>query len=550
MRSLSYIFTLLFLFAVVPPNGWAAEGPAKKGAKKPAAEKKVKSEKKETKEKKESAKETKPEEKAKEEKSAEAKPAVKSEEKPAESKPTAKDESPKPETHTVKADMLKIDLELEGVFVAQKMTPVELRPESWSSFKVVEAIEHGAEVEKGDVLVEFETDKIDDAITDQETAQELAELSLKQAELGLKLLEKTTPIDLKMAERQKRMNAEDLKRFLEIDIDLTKRSAANSLKSSEQTLEYQLEELKQLEKMYKADDLTEETEEIILKRQRNAVERAKFYLELAKNRYDEIMNVYLPRDKESMQVMADIYELTIDRSKATLPIDLEREKIAFEKLKVEQKRDREKFAKLKEDRELMSITAPASGIVYYGKCVRGKWSGASSIADKLRPGATASAGTLMTIVSPRPLQVRATVPEKDLHWVKKGMRGTVKPTAIPDERAAATISEVDRIMGVDNAYSATFRVSLNDEMDAIMPGMKCKVEVVPYLKKRTLVIPTKAMHADELDDTRHYVQLIKDDGRQAKQAITIGKKKGEIVEILDGLAKGDEILAEYPEDED
>ena len=400
MRSLSYIFTLLFLFAVVPPNGWAAEGPAKKGAKKPAAEKKVKSEKKETKEKKESAKETKPEEKAKEEKSAEAKPAVKSEEKPAESKPTAKDESPKPETHTVKADMLKIDLELEGVFVAQKMTPVELRPESWSSFKVVEAIEHGAEVEKGDVLVEFETDKIDDAITDQETAQELAELSLKQAELGLKLLEKTTPIDLKMAERQKRMNAEDLKRFLEIDIDLTKRSAANSLKSSEQTLEYQLEELKQLEKMYKADDLTEETEEIILKRQRNAVERAKFYLELAKNRYDEIMNVYLPRDKESMQVMADIYELTIDRSKATLPIDLEREKIAFEKLKVEQKRDREKFAKLKEDRELMSITAPASGIVYYGKCVRGKWSGASSIADKLRPGATASAGTLMTIVSP------------------------------------------------------------------------------------------------------------------------------------------------------
>ena len=105
-------------------------------------------------------------------------------------------------------------------------------------------------------------------------------------------------------------------------------------------------------------------------------------------------------------------------------------------------------------------------------------------------------------------------------------------------------------MGVDNAYSATFRVSLNDEMDAIMPGMKCKVEVVPYLKKRTLVIPTKAMHADELDDTRHYVQLIKDDGRQAKQAITIGKKKGEIVEILDGLAKGDEILAEYPEDED
>ena len=551
MRLCSYIFAFLLIFAIASPCTWSAEEPAKKDSKKPVAQKKVEPKNKQAKKKAEPAKEAKPKKKAQSKSSEEAKADAKpAETKPAEAKPEAKPDSSGPETYTVKADMLKIDLELEGVFVAQSMTPVDLRPESWSSFKVVDAVEHGTEVEKGDVLIEFETDKIDDAIADQETAQDLAELSLKQAELGLKLLEKTTPIDLKMAERQRRMNAEDLKRFLEIDLDLTKRSAANSLKSSEQTLEYQLEELNQLEKMYKADDLTEETEEIILKRQRNAVERAEFYLELAKNRYDEIMKVYLPRDKESMQVMADVYDLTIDRTKASLPIDLEREKISFEKLKVEQKRDLEKFAKLKKDRELMTITAPTSGIVYYGKCVRGKWSSGTSVADKLRPGASASTGTLMTIVKPRPMQVRATVPEKELHWIKKGMRGIVKPTAIPDGRASATISEIDGIPGVDSAFAARFRVSINEEMAAIMPGMKCKVKVVPYLKKRTLVIPTKAMKTDELDDTRHYVQLVNDDGRQVKQAVTIGKKKDEIVEILDGLAKGDKILAEYPKDKD
>lgn len=549
MRHLSYIVALLFLFSIAAPNVWADDS-AKKIDKKPVAEKKAKPAKKKVEKKEEPAKEAKAEEKKEAEKPAETKVAEKPETKPAESKPDSKPEDSKPDTYTVKADTLKIDLDLEGVFVAQTMTAVEIQPESWSSFKVVRAVEHGEEVEKGDVLIEFETDKIDEAIADQEAAQELAELSLKQAELGLKLLEATTPIDLKMVERQKRMMAEDLERFLKIDIALSKKSAQYSLKSSEQTLEYQLEELKQLEKMYKADDLTEETEEIILKRQRNAVERAKFYLELAKNRFDEMMNVYLPRDKESMQVSAELYELSMNRLKATLPIDLEREKIGLEKLKVQQKRDRDKFADLKKDRKLMTITAPASGIVFYGKCVRGKWSGASSIADKLRPGATASTGTLMTIVSPRPLQIRATVEEKDLHWVKKGMRGTVKPTAIPDGRATATISEIDRIQGVDGKYAAVFRVALNEEMDAIMPGMNCKVKVVPYLKKRTLVIPTKAMQTDELDDTRHYVQLVNDDGRQVKQAITIGKKKGEIVEILDGLAKGDKILAEYPKDKD
>ncbi len=547
MRRLSYFVIAMLVLVIAAPSVWAAEEPAKETPKKPAAEKK--SEPKAA-EKTEPAKKKESEKKAEPAKPAEAKPEAKAEKKPAEAKPAPKSEPPKPATYTVKADMLKIDLELDGTFVAQKMTEVELRPESWSTFKVVKAVEHGQQVEKGDVLVEFETDKIDEAIADQETSQELAELSLKQAELGLKLLEATTPIDLKMADRQKRMLAEDLKRFLEIDIELTKKSAQSSLESSEQTLEYQLEELNQLEKMYKADDLTEETEEIILKRQRNAVKRARFYLELAKNRFDETMNVYLPRDKESMQVSAEIYDLSMDRTKATLPILLEQERIGLEKLKVQQQRDREKFAKLKEDRKLMTLVAPASGIVYYGKCVRGKWSGASTVAEKLKPKGSVSAGALMTIVSPRPLEIHANVSEKDLHWVKKGMRATIKPTALPNSRASASILEVDQIPGLDGKYTAIFRVGLSDEMDMIVAGMNCKVALVPYLKKRTLVIPTKAMKTDEMDDTRHYVQLVGDDGRQIKQAVTIGEKKDELVEILDGLAKGDKIVAEYPKDKD
>ncbi len=550
MRQLSYFLAAWLLFSLAP-SVWSAEEPAKEDAKKPAAAKKAEPAKKaEAKEKAEAPKEEEAKEEAEPVKPEETQPAAKPEAKPAESKPEAKPEPSAPATYTVKADMLKIDLELDGVFVAQTMTEVNLRPESWASFKVVKAVEHGEQVEKGDVLVEFETDKIDEAIADQELVQELAELSLKQAELGLKLLETTTPIELKMIERQKKMTAEDLERFLKIDVELTKKSAQNNLKSSEQSLEYQLEELEQLEKMYKADDLTEETEEIILKRQRNAVERAKFYLEMAKNNYDETVNVYLPRDKESMQVSADVYQLNMERMKATLPMDLEREKIGLQKLRVQQKRDLESFSKVKKDRKLMTITAPASGIVYYGKCVRGKWGGASSVAEKLQPDSLAAPGVLMTIVSPRPVELLAAVPESDLHWVKKGMKATVKPVALPDARTTATVAEIDAILGLDNNYSATFRVALGDDMDAIMPGMKCKIALVPYLKKRTLVIPVKAMKADPLDETVHYVQLVGDGGKPARQAVTIGKKKGDVVEILDGLAKGDKILAEYPNDKD
>lgn len=547
MRYVSYFVACWALLAIAVSGAWAADEPAKNKADAAAVEKKVEPEKKA-----EPAKKAEPEKKAEEAKPAE-KPAEKLAEKPAKTEVKAAEAQPaeaKPQLHTVKAEMFKIDLILDGTFVAQTMTPVELKPDSWATFKVLKAVEHGTQVRKGEVLVEFESDKIQEAIADQETARQLAALSLEQAEIGLKLLEATTPIDLAMAERQKKIVQEDLARFLKIDLELSKKSAQYNLRFAEETLENQLEELKQLEKMYKADDLTEETEEIILKRQRNAVDRAKFYLELAKNRFDETTNVFLPREIETIKVSAEVLKLALDRVKSTLPLDLEREKINLQKLKVEQKRDAERFAKLKGDLKLMKLTAPADGIVYYGKCVRGKWTGASAIADKFEPGASASPGVLMTIVNPRPVAIRASVNQKDLQWIKTGLAGTVTPVVAPDARAAASVTRVETIPGVDGGFAAELRVTLSDEMSAIMPGMDCKVRLIPYLKKRTLTIPAKAMKTDELDDTRHYVQLVQDGGRTVKQQVTIGKKSGEKVEILDGLAAGDKILAEYPKDKD
>ncbi|MDD4267216.1 MAG: HlyD family efflux transporter periplasmic adaptor subunit [Pirellulaceae bacterium] len=538
MRHVSYFVACWALLAIAASGAWGADEPAKDKVDAAAAEKKTEPEKKA-----EAEKKAEPEKKAEE-----AKPAEKPAEVPA--KTETKPAEAKPKLDTVKAEMFKIDLVLDGTFVAQTMTPVELKPESWTTFKVVKAVAHGTQVRKGEVLVEFESDKLEEAIADQETARQLAALSLQQAEIGLKLLEATTPIDLAMAERQKKIVQEDLARFLKIDLELSQKSAQYSLKSAEETLENQLEELKQLEKMYKADDLTEETEEIILKRQRNAVDRARFYLELAKNRFDETTNVLLPRETETVKVSAELLKLALERVKSTVPLDLEREKINLQKLKIEQKRDAERFAKLKKDLRLMKLTAPADGIVYYGKCVRGKWTGGSAIADKLEPGASASVGVLMTIVNPRPVAIRASVNQKDLQWLKAGLAGTVTPTVAPDARAAASVTRVESIPGVDGGFAAELRVTLSDEMSAIMPGMDCKVKLVPYLKKRTLTIPAKAMKVDELDDTRHYVQLVQDGGRTVRQAVTVGKKSGEKVEILDGLAAGDKILAEYPKDKD
>ena len=190
-------------------------------------------------------------------------------------------------TYKVKQAPFKIEVDLSGIFEADHMWPVALRPESYSSFSVIKAVPPGKRVQKGETLVWLDMKEIDQQIQDLQHTLRLNELSQQSAKAVLDLLKTTVPLDLESAIRAKRIADEDLNYFLQTNRAFEQESAEFSLKSSKQSLEYAQEELKQLEEMYNADDLTEETEEIVLKRARNDVERARFYLKSTELRTQE-----------------------------------------------------------------------------------------------------------------------------------------------------------------------------------------------------------------------------------------------------------------------
>ncbi|MFG0334951.1 MAG: hypothetical protein ACF8TS_16465, partial [Maioricimonas sp. JB049] len=171
-----------------------------------------------------------------------------------------------PETHVVESGPFRVTVELDGVFESQSMHEVILRPEVWSGLVALKAVEQGTRVEEGEQVLWLDTDKIENEIRDLEFQIEQGQLSFEQKEVELATLRKSVPLDIEAAERARRVAVDDLNYFLEIDEGLRRRSAEESLLSAKYSLEYAQEELDQLEKMYRADDLTEETEEIILRR--------------------------------------------------------------------------------------------------------------------------------------------------------------------------------------------------------------------------------------------------------------------------------------------
>ncbi|MFZ1932288.1 MAG: hypothetical protein WCB27_12905 [Thermoguttaceae bacterium] len=450
-----------------------------------------------------------------------------------------------PATQKVKKGLIKITVELDGVLEAENAREIAVRPDEWSSLTVLHAAPHGAYVRKGDVVLELDPEKLDRAITDLRKDMEINAISLRQAEEQLKGLEKTTPIDFEAGERAARLVQEDHDYYFDVDRPFTVKSTDFNLKSMKEYLEYEEEELRQLEKMYKADDITEETEAIVLKRGRDSVDRAKFSLESAQLTHDHSIKYGIPRRDAEVRESTKRRLLDWERSKVQIPMELNRARLELDKQRLQRSQVEERMKHLLADREQMTIKAPIEGIVYYGKITRGKTTDASSMAESLRPRGGISANqVVMTVVQPRPMCIRTTINEGDLHDMRPNLKGIATPPAYPDLRLPVTLDTTADIPTSPGSYEAKLNVELKGGTKLLMPGMTCKVKFTPYLKKDALTVPPSAVVTDELDDQKQTVEVLEKDGTTKTRPVTVGRKTDKQVEILSGLSEGDEVVTE------
>ena len=81
----------------------------------------------------------------------------------------------------VETGRVVIEVTLKGTIEAEQTTEISIDAKSWSSpLTVKSAVAHGTEVKAGDLLLELDTTKIDQALSDLQLERELAEITLKQ----------------------------------------------------------------------------------------------------------------------------------------------------------------------------------------------------------------------------------------------------------------------------------------------------------------------------------------------------------------------------------
>ncbi len=493
------------------------EAPAKKAAapakKKAAAEKKS-----------EPAKDDAP---AKADKPAAKKPSV-----PAEKK---EDSKPEPKLHKVATKDMVIELDLSGVVEAENATPIALRPKAWGDLSVVSAVEHGTKVEKGEIILQLETEKIEKAIRDQKAAMPIAELTLKATERELEVSEKTTPMSLEDSRRSKMEAEADLAYFEDVTLPMRKRDEKEDLKYYESSVAYAEEELKQLKKMYENDDVTEETEEIILERAQNSVDRSRWMLEQARTRMERSLNTSIPREHDSMKRSMEKRQITWRTGEQSMREGLEKKRLETAQARRAHEKSVEKLEEMEKDLKILTVRAPHDGVVYYGAAQRGRWTTASSVERKLIPGGKLMPHeVVMTVVDPGKVRLRVAVAEDKLKDLKKGQKGEAKLKWNDEVKLNATVHSVSYIPQSNNTFDSVISLAKGKQTAAIYPGMNATAKIKVYEKKDAVVVPKAAI---KTEDEKKFVTL--KGGKKIE--VKTGRSDKDSTEILSGLKKDDEI---------
>ena len=460
---------------------------------------------------------------------------------------TEKPKATPPATVKVEKAPFQVAVQLKGSVQCEALLEVAVQLKAWSGPLVVQfAVEHGAHVKSGDLLATFESEKLDQLIRDARQERALAELGIRQLELDIPLLEKQAALDLSAATRSNGQAEDDLKRFLATDLPQAKRSMDFELKMANFFVDYAKEDLKQLEKMYKDKDLTEETEQLILKRYRFMLEMEAFQLQRSKIQVEQMLKVHLPRQERDAREAVEKAALALAKARDQQPLQLKQKQLALAKLVFEEAKATTKLADLEKDRAALTVRAPAEGTVYHGRLFRGQWVVPAGPQDNslLRGSSVAPGHVFLTLALPGKRFLRADADEKELPGLAPGLEGTLAPTTAPLQRVAVKVTRVALV-----PLGGKFAVDVEPDAkiaDALVPGTTGSLRFVTYRKPGALSVPASAVFEDVGADS-HYVY--RPGKTPEKRVVRIGHRSGGRVEIVSGLAERDEILAAKPKSE-
>lgn len=180
-------------------------------------------------------------------------------------------------------------------------------------------------------------------------------------------------------------------------------------------------------------------------------------------------------------------------------------------------------------RDSATVTAPVAGTVYRTQAKKGEM---AHVGDPL-----------VWIADLDRLRVRTNVDQVDLGRVAIGQPIRVTSNAFPGRSWSGRVTSITpNVVARDNRALAEALADVDPPLDGLVPGMTVDVEITVSDGRDVLQVSADAIVGDQ---QQPFVYRI-DGHRVRRTAVRIGRTTPTVVEIVEGLAAGDRVVASPP----
>ena len=439
----------------------------------------------------------------------------------------------------VRQGALALSFTADGVLEPVDPLPVRFGLQRYSGpLKVARAVSNGSRVVAGDVLLAIDTASVDRQVAAAESTLTVAQAAVAKAESDLALGDRGDALAMDTARQSAADAVAGLKRYDQTDGPAAVTAAGLQAKEVDAALDDATDELNQLRQMYKTEDLTNQTADIVLKR---AVRQQDVYRtmdRLAQVTADRATTFEPAVRRHGMAASVAAEGLSIDvlaASQAQARVGRAASLTAARAAADDAGRT---VAELKQDRASLTVTSPVAGLVVYGAFVDRAWQPVE--ADKLGAGRKVQPGeVLMTVYRPGHLRVAVACEQSRWQLMPAGTAVTVRPEAVPGVTYAGTCeAAVPVVTGGKPDATLGVPVSLPMVDGRLAPGMYAAVDVDVPPAAGVLLVPVTAVYHGRVR-VRHA------DGTTEPRPVEIGRRTDKQVEVRSGLTDGEVVQTRY-----
>ena len=450
---------------------------------------------------------------------------------------------------------LETTVNIPGIFVADDKDEIKVEPEKYSGNLVVTSIKNeGIKVKKGDLLIEFENEQVDEAIEEAKNEATDVSVELKKAQAELQ----TAQIDMDTKLAQSSVELNQLEKDVQASIDKQKMELAAKQKAIEDA-EYGLEnaeaDYETLKQMYEEREIDQPVSaEILFEREEKAIAKSRHRIGVLEKEFKYFKRYDQSKDQLDKELAVEKKKAEMAKEKINLQASVSEKRSLLEKAQRKMNAANKKVAELESDRGSMQVASPRDGVLFYGKTGNESPSGvivmggrSNDVRKELKIGGRVTTHKiLMTVAQMDQLSIKMSVSEDDIKNIIDDLEITIYPDAYPGESFEGKLTKVDTT-GTKPLYNpsagTTFKVmgKCTEDAPQLRSGMNCRVSI-HCASDESILLPINYVHTRD----GNFFCYLKTGNESEERQITIGNSNAEHAVIVDGLKEGDEVFLTEP----